>query len=133
MAGTGDQDEVRKVIEETIEALNAGDAARLRSVLSERVDGVHIGTDAGEWETGKQVVDAAAAVGGADDVQVVADDVDIHVQGDVAWAEGHGRFTLAGGGERPARMTWVLVREDGQWKFVQSHASIGVPNAETFG
>jgi uncharacterized protein (TIGR02246 family) len=133
MAGTGDQDEVRKVIEETIEALNAGDAARLRSVLSERVEGVHIGTDAGEWETSMQVVDAVAAAGAADDVQLVADDVDIHVQGDVAWAEGHGRFILTGGEERSARMTWVLVREDGQWKFVQSHASIGVPNAEIFG
>jgi hypothetical protein len=39
----------------------------------------------------------------------------------------------AGGGERPARMTWVLIRENGQWKIVQSHASIGVPDADTFG
>jgi ketosteroid isomerase-like protein len=133
MAGTGDPDEVRMVIEETLEALNAGDAARLRSVLSQRADGAHIGTDAGEWETGSQVVDAVAAAGGADDVQVVADDIAIHIQGDVAWAEGHGRFTRAGGGEQLARMTWVLIREDGQWKFVQSHASIGVSNADLFG
>ena len=57
------------------------------------------------------------------------DDPDV---GDVAWAEGHGRFTRAGGGERPARMTWVLIRESGQWKVVQSHASIGVLGADTF-
>ncbi len=133
MTGTGTQDEVRKVIEETLEALNAGDTARLRSMLSERHDGAHIGTDAREWETSNQVVDAVAAVGSADDVQVVADDVDIHIQGDVAWAEGHGRFTRADGGERPARMTWVLVRENGHWRFVQSHASIGVPDSDTFG
>ena len=73
------------------------------------------------------------AVGGGDDIQAVADDIDIHVQGDVAWAEGRGRFTRAGGGERPVRMTGVLVREDGQWKVVQSHASIGVPDAGIFG
>jgi uncharacterized protein (TIGR02246 family) len=133
MAGTGAQDEVRKVIEETIEAQNAGDAARLRSMLSERPDGVHIGTDGEEWETSKQIVDAVAAAGGADDIQAVADDLGIHIQGDVAWAEGHGRFTRAGGGERPVRMTCVLIRENGQWKVVQSHASIGVPNADTFG
>ena len=132
MAGTGAQDEVRKVIEETLEALNAGDAARLRSMLSERADGAHIGTDAEEWETSKQVVDAAAA-GGGDDIQAVADEFDIHIQGDVAWAEGRGRFTRAGGGERPVRMTCVLIRENGQWKVVQSHASIGVPNADIFG
>jgi ketosteroid isomerase-like protein len=133
MAGTGAQDEVRKVIEETLEALNAGDAARLRSMLAERPDGVHIGTDGEEWETSRQVVDAVAAAVGADDIQVVADDIDSHIQGDVGWAEGHGRFTRAGGGEWPARMTWVLIREHGQWKVVQSHASIGVPNADIFG
>jgi ketosteroid isomerase-like protein len=74
-----------------------------------------------------------AATGGGDDIRAVADDIDIHVQGDVAWAEGRGRFTRAGGGERPVRMTGVLVREDGQWKVVQSHASIGVPDAQIFG
>lgn len=66
-----------------------------------------------------------AAGGGGDEIQAVADDVNVHVQGDVAWVEGRGRFTTAGGGERPVRMIGVLVREDGQWKAVQSHASIG--------
>jgi ketosteroid isomerase-like protein len=94
---------------------------------------VHIGTDAEEWWTSKQVADAVAAVGGADDIQAVSDDTEIHVQGDVAWAEGRGRFTSAGGGERPVRMTAVFAREDGQWKVVQSHASIGVPNEDIFG
>lgn len=132
MAGTGPQDEIRKVLDEMIEAQNAGDAPRLRSMLSERPDAVHIGTDAEEWWTSKQVSDVTAAASGGDDIRVVADDIDIHVQGDVAWAEGRGRFMRAGGGERPVRMTAVLVREDGQWKQVQSHASIGVPNADIF-
>jgi adenylate cyclase len=132
MAGIGAQDEVRMVIDETLEAQNAGDAGRLRSMLSPRPDAVHIGTDPEEWETSNQVVDAVAAAGGGDGIQAVADDIGIHIQGDVAWAEGRGRFTRAGGGERPVRMTCVLIREDGQWKVVQSHASIGVPNADTF-
>jgi ketosteroid isomerase-like protein len=133
MTGTGAEDEVRKVIDETLEAQNAGDAARLRSMLSGRTDAVHIGTDPEEWETSNQVVDAVAAAGGGDDIQALADNMDIHVQGDVAWAEGRGRFTRADGGERAVRMTCVLIRESGQWKVVQSHASIGVPNADTFG
>ena len=51
--------------------------------------------------TSMQVVEAVAA-GAMDDVRVVADDVDIHVQGDVAWAEGHGRSCVqaAGSGRR---------------------------------
>ena len=78
-------------------------------------------------------MDAVAAADGRDDIRAVADGIDVHVQGDVAWAEGRRRFTRAGGGERPVRMTCVLIREDGQWKIVQSHASIGVPNADIFG
>jgi uncharacterized protein (TIGR02246 family) len=130
MAATG-IGEVRAALDEMLDAQNAGDAERLRSVLSGHPDVVHIGTDAGEWWTSKEVADAVAAAGD-DDVQVVADDIGVHVLGDVAWAEGRGRFTNSGGGERPVRMTAVLVREDGRWIVVQSHASIGVPNADLF-
>ncbi len=134
MAGTGSLDEIRKVLDEMLEALNTGDAGRLRIVLSERPDAVHIGTDAEEWWTSKLLLDAAAVdVHGENDVRAVADDLDMHVHGDIAWIEGRGRFTRADGAERPVRMTGVLVREDGQWKVVQSHASIGVPNADIFG
>jgi hypothetical protein len=113
MAGTGYQEEIRKLLSEMIEAQNSGDAPRLRSLLSERADAVHIGTDAAEWWTSGQVVDAVAAVGGGDDIRAVADDIDVHVLGDIAWAEGRGRFTRADGAERPVRMTGVLAREDG--------------------
>ena len=133
MAETGAQVEIRAVLDQLLESQNAGDAEQVRSMLSERPDAVHIGTDAEEWWTSKQIVDAMAAVGGADEIRLIADDIDIHVQGDVAWAEGHGRFTMAGGDEQPVRMTAVLVREDGQWKVVQSRASTGVPNADIFG
>lgn len=133
MARSGAQDEVRAVLDGMNEAQNAGDAERVRSMLSERPDAVHIGTDAEEWWTSKQWVDDVAAADGGDDIRGVLDDIDIHVQGDVAWAEARGRFTNAGGGERPIRATAVLVREDGEWKVVQSHASIGVPNADIFG
>ena len=50
IAGTGSQDEVRKLLDELLEAQNSGDAPRLRTMLSERPDAVHIGTDAGDWQ-----------------------------------------------------------------------------------
>ena len=133
MAGTGSQDEVRKLLDELIAAQNSGDAPRLRAMLSERPDAVHVGTDAEEWWTSGQLVDAVAAARGGDGIRAVADDMDVHVQGDIAWAEGRGRFARADGAERPVRITAVLVREGGQWKLVQSHASIAVPNADIFG
>jgi ketosteroid isomerase-like protein len=133
MAGTGAQDEIRAVFDQLLEAQNAGDAEGVRARLPERPGAVHIGTDADEWWTSEQIVDAVAAAGGADQIQAAADDVVIHVQGDAPWVEGRGRFTTAGGGERPVRMTGVFAREDSQWKMVQPHASIGVPNDDIFG
>ena len=129
--GRTEAEEVRAVIGELIEAQNAGDAGRLRHLLSERPDAVHIGTDPAEWWTSKEILDAVGA-GGEGDVQVVADDLDVHVQGDVAWVEGRGRFTSRAGGDRPVRMTGVLVRDHGRWTMAQSHSSIGVPNADIF-
>jgi ketosteroid isomerase-like protein len=133
MAGTGSRDEIRKLLDELIEAQNSGDASRLRILLSERADAVHIGTDAGEWWSSGQLADGVAAAGGEDDVRVVADDIDVHVQGEIAWVEGHGRFMRADGAERPVRVTGVLVRESGRWKLVQSHSSIAFPNTDIFG
>jgi uncharacterized protein (TIGR02246 family) len=130
MGGT-DAEEVRAAVSEMIDALNAGDAGRLRPLLSQRTDAVHIGTDAEEWNTSKEILDEMS-VGSDGDVQVVADDLDVHVQGDVAWVEGRGRFTNRSGAQRQVRMTSVLVREHGRWTLVQSHASIGVPNADIF-
>jgi len=130
MGGT-EEDEVRAAIGEMIDAQNSGEAERLRSLLSERPEAVHIGTDADEWWTSKELLDDAAA-GGDSDVQLVADDLHVHVQGDVAWVEGRGRFTNRGGGERPVRITGVLIREHDRWTLAQSHASIAVPNADIF-
>jgi SnoaL-like protein len=79
MAGTRSQDEIRTVLDELLEAMNAGDAPRMRTMLSERPDAVHIGTDAEEWWTSGQLV--ADTGGGGGDIRAVADDIDVHVQG----------------------------------------------------
>jgi len=76
-------------------------------------------------------VDTVTAVPG-DGLRLVADHFDIHLQGGVAWAEGLGRISNSSGAERPVRMTCVLVREEGQWVIVQSHASLPVRDAEIF-
>ena len=65
-------------------------------------------------------------------LRLVADHFDIHLQGGVAWVQGLGRIINQSGAERTVRMSGVLVREHGQWVIVQSHASLPVPDAETF-
>jgi uncharacterized protein (TIGR02246 family) len=126
-----DEQAIRAVIDDQIDALNTGDSERLLQTLSMRPDAVHIGTDGDEWWTSQQAADGVAEQGNSN-IQYVLDDVSIHVARDVAWAESHGHFSNQAGGARSARWTSVLVRENGGWNCVQSHASIGVPNEEIF-
>jgi len=125
-----DHDAIRAVLDGAIEAMNAGDIARLQACVSERPDGVMIGTDPDEWWSSHQMADDVGGDGGG--VTAHNDHIDVHTHGDVAWVEGRAHFTDASGHECPARVTSVLVREQGAWKIVQSHASIGVPNSQMF-
>lgn len=68
--------------------------------------------------------------GGDGEFEITRLDGDIRVQGGVAWLAGRSTFKNRAGHEHPMRTTSVLVREDGQWRVVQSHTSLGVPNAE---
>jgi hypothetical protein len=51
--------------------------------------------------------------------------------GDTGWADCVGRL-VAGVEAVPVRITSVLLRAAGQWKIIQTHISIGVPNEHMF-
>jgi ketosteroid isomerase-like protein len=130
MSTADDHGAIRAVLDRAIDAMNAGDADGLRACVSERTDGVVIGTDPGEWGSSQQMADDVGDADGG--VTAHNDHMDVHMLGDVAWVEGRAHFTNPAGSECPARVTSVLVREQGDWKIVQTHASIGVPNSEMF-
>jgi uncharacterized protein (TIGR02246 family) len=125
------QEEIRAVLDQAVQALNTGDGDGLGSVLSRRPDAVHIGTDADEWWSSDDLTKAVSGAGQSE-TRVSLGEIGVHVLGDVAWVEGKGHFRNSSGGERPVRLTCVLVREDNRWKVTQEHASIGVPNDQIF-
>jgi adenylate cyclase len=45
--------------------------------------------------------------------------------GEVGWVVDRPTFRLAGGQQFDTRITLVLHREDGTWRIVHSHASVG--------
>jgi ketosteroid isomerase-like protein len=133
MAATAADSEIRKVLEQVLDAMNAGDRDRLRSFLAQRPDALHIGTDPDEWMTSEEMV---ATLGNVETLSVKAVLDDITVDGetnDVAWAVGHAHFESGSIRSQPVRITAVLVRDGNRWTVVHSHASIGVPNSELFG
>jgi ketosteroid isomerase-like protein len=134
VSGVAVEADVRAAVEDFIDAMNAGDRERLRSRLARSPDAVHVGTALEEWWTSDQVAETIGGGGPESGVTVVVDEIDAHaLADDVAWVVGKGRFRSGDGRERPVRMSGVVVREDGRWRFVHSHASIAVPNEELFG
>jgi len=63
----------------------------------------------------------------------VAGDLRCYSEGSVGWVADRARFVLGDGSEIPFRFTAVFRREDGAWRMVQAHASLGVPNADVVG
>jgi ketosteroid isomerase-like protein len=128
--------ELRDHVLAGFEAFSSGDASSVGRDTS-RHEGVRlIGTDPDEWfEGGEQVADVLKQeVQDTTDIEEVSPrDLDAFVEGTVGWVSGRVVWVLEDGREIPTRWTAVFHQEDGKWKMVQAHTSVGVPNQEVFG
>lgn len=118
-----------------VQAMSKGDAASLERVISKQEGLLLIGTDPNEWWSS----------GHADAVRVFkaqlsemgpftfkTTDPKGYAEGSVGWAADRFNVTL-GGNELPIRISAVFHQEDGGWKVVQWHGSVGVSNEEELG
>ena len=55
--------------------------------------------------------------------------IQVDSAGSVAWVADMAEFQFAGS-STPFRLTAVMHREQGKWKIIQLHFSVGVPNSE---
>jgi ketosteroid isomerase-like protein len=122
--------EIEQVLRDTLDAVARSDLEGIGRRTSRDACVVGIGSDPTEWTEGYDDLMRlwAEATPDADlGVAIGLDDVKGFREGSVGWAAGHGFFEMDG--QRvPVRMSAVLHEEDGEWKAVQTHASIGVPN-----
>ena len=126
-----EQRRILDVLHEMLDAQELGNVGRVLDTFAGSSEAAHMATDGVKWETSWEAAHAVTAVPG-DGLRLVAGHFDVHLQGGVAWAEGLGRISNQSGAERPVRMTCVLVREQGKWVIVQSHASLPVRDGEIF-
>jgi hypothetical protein len=120
---------------ELYDAVSSADATFFERHLSRGESCVVIGTAPGEWwddhdgalASIRQQMEAAG-----DAVQLTAGAVRAYREGDVGWVADRPTFRL-GRVEAMCRHTSVFLREDGAWRIVQHHFSIGVPNEDVFG
>lgn len=124
--------EIRNAILRFYERFSAGDVAGLERMLTQGPGVLVIGTDPGEWYEGRAEWVAAfkeqmEAIPG---IRLEAGDPRGFVEGSAGWLADRPSFVLPDGTTIPTRLTSVMEEEDGEWKLVQLHFSVGVPNDE---
>ena len=125
--------ELRDLTVRLAEAIGAGDAEVLARHTSRQPGVAFLGTDPDEWWTDVAGLTRAPAAQRQAGVEVVPGEPVAYREGDVGWTVDRGlRFRL-GDREVPFRLSVVYRREDGAWKMVHFHSSVGVPNEEAVG
>ena len=122
--------EIEQVCRESVDAMARSDIDLVARLTSRDPCVLSIGSDASEWSEGYDEIIGSlrdSTPEGELGVTVGLDDVKAFSEGSVGWAAGHAYFEIEGK-RVPIRLTGVFHQEDGEWKAVQSHASIGVPN-----
>ena len=127
--------EVRNAVLCLYESMGTGDVSAIKRLFSCASGVLAIGTDPYEWWAGHDTIVEAfrAQLQGGGTRKVEPGDLNAFAEGSVGWAADRRTMRLASGKEITIRETFLFHREDGQWKLVQFHASVAVPNAELAG
>jgi hypothetical protein len=128
--------DLRKVILGFYEALVGGDVAFMERLICRHAGVIGIGTDPDEWWEGHATLVSkmkTQTTEMAGTVTIVGSDPKAYAEGTVGWVADRPRFRLEDGTEMPFRLTANFHQEEGAWKLVQFHVSVGVPNEDTIG
>jgi SnoaL-like protein len=131
-------DELRDLTLRFYGAIATGDLSFLERHVSRQEGAVFVGTDPNEWWEGFEAfVEAmrtqAEAMGGGG-LQIVPGQLRAYRQGSVGWTiDRDASFRLPDGTGIPFRNSAVFLEEDGEWKLIHAHTSIGVRNEELLG
>jgi ketosteroid isomerase-like protein len=112
---------------------SSGDASLVGAHVSPGEGTRLIGSDPGEvFKGGGAVAEflRGEVEGAAGKATFAPADVEAFSEGTVGWATTTVTITMPDGRFVTPRWSSVFHREDGVWKFVQTHASIGVANAD---
>jgi SnoaL-like domain len=114
--------ELEQVMLRFYETWNAEDAAGLLEMVSDAVF-IGIGTDTADWWDGKRL--ARIAEHPDDPYRVRPGEIKAYRLENVGLVADMPTFIEPDGTETPFRITLVFHEEDGGWKLVQEHISIG--------
>jgi ketosteroid isomerase-like protein len=128
--------ELRGVVEGYYAAAMEGNTDWVADTLSDSDAALAIGTDPAEWWEGGATIRrmwAAQLEAGLGGAKLEPTRLRAYEEGDVGWATDQPRVVLPNGNRVSMRITAVFRRENGKWRWIHSHASIGVPNQDAIG
>jgi ketosteroid isomerase-like protein len=110
------------------ERLSAKDVAAFEGLVSADPVTLVIGTAPGEWVTERARLRYGFEVEGVS-LEPGASPTG-YERGDVGWFVDEPTYHFPDGSRMHTRMTAILQREDGDWRIVHMHVSVGVPDEE---
>ena len=124
--------ELEELVRTWFKAATTGDASVVDVHVSSEEGTRLIGSDPDEWLAGDRVAGflRGEVEGAAGNATFTPAETEAWSEGTVGWATTRLTITLADGRSVSPRWSAVFHQEDGDWKFVQTHASIAVPNSE---
>lgn len=127
--------ELSKIIAAWFESVSKGDPSWADRHISRKAETRLVGTDPNEMLAGEQVAEflkqEVQAMGGV--VKASVGEVEAYQEGSVGWGLARPTLTLPDGKQVFPRWSAVFHQEDGGWKLVQLHASVGISNEELLG
>ena len=117
------------------QTLTTGDVSGIAPFISQQPGVLLIGSDASEWWVGHDTFLRVAQAQAQEmaGVRVTGSDPQAYREGAVGWVADQAVYELPDGTKIPFRLTAVFHQEDGVWRLVQSHNSVGMRNEEVVG
>jgi hypothetical protein len=115
------------------EAVSRGDAAFMERVLSHQEGILIIGSDPREWWTEPALISRTLKERAKAGITVAPGEILAYREGSVGWISDRPVFAMPDGKKVAFRWTAVFHQEAGDWKMIQGHGSMGVPNFEAIG
>jgi SnoaL-like domain len=119
--------EVRDAMLRFYDRLSASDVESFDELVSQEPAALTIGTAPGEWVTERDRMRFGFE---AEGFRIEADDPAGYEEGSLGWVVDQPSFIFPDGSAIKTRLTAVMHHEDGRWKLVHMHVSVGVPDEE---
>jgi adenylate cyclase len=119
-------EEVRDVMLRYCDRISASDVARFDELVSQEPATLIIGTAPGEWVTERERLRFGFE---AEGVRFEAKDPVAYEEGLLGWGVDQLTF-FPDGSAMETRMTAIMHQEEGRWKLVHMHLSVGVPDEQ---